>query len=154
MMSEERGFNPFSIHQNQTSYGTLKANNRRCGSGGNATGSTGTLKCHSSVKPLFHFHLLADFSPGLLQAVDGAAVEGGRDLQHPVVIVEAAADVSHGHPLLYGAGPGAHVGVGHDLRRHQVAHLEEEKRRERRRGCGEQEGQDGVTGRPAWNLHH
>lgn len=97
-------------------------------------------------QPLFHFHLLADFSPGLLQAVDGAAVEGRRDLQHPVVIVEAAADVGHGHPLLDGAGPGAHVGVGHDLRRHQVAHLDEEKRRERWGGQEGQEGQDGETG--------
>lgn len=69
-------------------------------------------------------HLFADLSPGLLQAVDGAAVERRCDLQHPVVVVETATDVGHGHPLLYGAGPGAHVGVGHDLGRHQVAHLQ------------------------------
>lgn len=69
-------------------------------------------------------HLFADLSPGLLQAVDGAAVERRCDLQHPVVVVETAADVGHSHPLLYRAGPGAHVSVGHDLGRYQVAHLQ------------------------------
>jgi len=73
-------------------------------------------------------YLLADFGPGLLQPVDGAAVQGGGDLQHAVVVVEAAADVGHGHPLLDGAGPRAHVRVGHDLRGHQVAHLKHGRR--------------------------
>ena len=71
---------------------------------------------------------LADFGPGLLKSVDGAAVQRGGDLQHAVVVVEAAADVGHGHPLLYGAGPGAHVSVGHDLGCHQVAHLQHQSR--------------------------
>ena len=82
-------------------------------------------------------YLLADLGPGLLQPVDGAAVEGGGDLQHAVVVVEAAADVGHGHPLLYGAGSRAHVRVGHDLGRHQVAHLNTE---------GPQRGASGATG--------
>lgn len=64
---------------------------------------------------LLHVHLFADFSPSLLQTVDGATVEGGRDLQDPVVVVETAADVRHSHPLLDGVGPGAHVSVGHNL---------------------------------------
>lgn len=68
-------------------------------------------------------NLLADFCPGLFQPVDGAAVEGRGDLQHSVVVVEAATDVGHRQPLLYGAGPGADVRVGHYLRRHQVTHL-------------------------------
>ena len=70
-----------------------------------------------------YIYLLADLGPGFLQPVDGTAVEGGGDLQHAVVVVEAAADVGHGHPLLNGVGPRAHVRVGHDLGRHQVAHL-------------------------------
>lgn len=45
-------------------------------------------------------HLLGDFQPGLLEAEDGAAIERGCDLQHGVVVVEAAADVSHRHPFL------------------------------------------------------
>lgn len=69
-------------------------------------------------------HLFADFSPGLLQTVDGAAIERRRDLQDAVVVVETAADVSHSDPLLYGAGPRAHISVGHNLRRHQVTHLQ------------------------------
>lgn len=86
----------------------------------------------------FHIHLFADFSPSLLQTVDGATVEGRRDLQDPVVVVETAADVRHSHPLLDGAGPGAHVGVGHNLWGHQVAHLDKGKRREGMRGCSGQ----------------
>ena len=60
-------------------------------------------------------HLFADLGPGLLQTVDGAAIQRGGDLQNSVVVVEAAADVGHSDPLLDGVGPGAHVGVGHDL---------------------------------------
>lgn len=67
--------------------------------------------------------LFADFDPGLFQPVDGAAVEGGGNLQHAVVIIEAPADVGHSQPLLYGAGPGAHICVGHNLRGHQITHL-------------------------------
>lgn len=76
-------------------------------------------------------HLLADFGPCLLQPVDGTAVEGGGDLQDTIVVVEAAADVGYSHPLLYGAGSGAHICVGHDLRRHQVTHLGGGKAEER-----------------------
>ena len=76
-------------------------------------------------------HLLADFGPCLLQPVDGASVEGGGDLQDTIVVVEAAANVSHSHPLLYGAGSGAYICVGHDLRRHQVTHLGGGGKRER-----------------------
>lgn len=74
--------------------------------------------------------LFADFGPRLLQPVDGAAVQSGGDLQHAVVVVEAATDVGHRQPLFYGAGPGAHVGVGHNLRRHQVTHLRRREARE------------------------
>lgn len=88
-------------------------------------------------------HLFADFSPGLLQTVDGATVEGGRDLQYSIVIVEAAADVRHSDPLLYGAGPGAHVGVGHNLWGHQVTHLDIENGREDMRGGA---GVNNLTG--------
>lgn len=75
------------------------------------------------LKPSRDPDLFADFGPGLFQPVDGAAVERGGDLQHAVVVVEAAADVGHRQPLLYGAGPGAHVSVGHNLRGHQITHL-------------------------------
>lgn len=82
-------------------------------------------------------NLFADFCPGLLQSVDGAAVERGGDLQHAVVVVEAATDIGHGQPLFDGAGPGADVRVGHYLRCHQVTHLwredvSEEQTHERR----------------------
>lgn len=52
-------------------------------------------------------NLFADFGPGLLQPVDGTAVEGRGDLQHTVVVVEAATDICHRQPLLNGAGSGA-----------------------------------------------
>lgn len=44
---------------------------------------------------LMDSNLFADFCPGLLQPVDGAAVESRGDLQHSVVVVEAATDISH-----------------------------------------------------------
>lgn len=72
---------------------------------------------------LLDSNLFADFCPGLLQPVDGAAVESGGDLQHSIVVVEAATDISHRKPLFYGAGPGANISVGHYLRCHQVTHL-------------------------------
>lgn len=71
-------------------------------------------------------NLFADFCPCLLQPEDGAAIERRGDLQHSVVVVEAAADIGHSQPLFDGAGPGADVGVGHYLRRHQVTHLRQE----------------------------
>lgn len=145
MLSDDGGFNPFSVHQNKTSYWTLKISN-------SCSGSASTLQqpqVQWKVTPeSHHVHLFADFSPSLLQAVDGATVEGRRDLQDPVVVVETAADVRHSHPLLYGAGPGAHVGVGHNLWGHQVTHLDKEKRRGSMRGCSRQSqgGLDHVTG--------
>ncbi len=45
-------------------------------------------------------YLLGDFEPGLLETEDGASVERGCDFQHGVVVVQAAADVSHCHPFL------------------------------------------------------
>lgn len=45
-------------------------------------------------------YLLGDFEPCLLESEDGAAVERRRDLEQSVVVVQAAADVSHRHPLL------------------------------------------------------
>lgn len=58
--------------------------------------STVTHNCSLSVVP----HLLGDFEPCLLESEDWAAVERRRDLEQSVVIVQAAADVSHRHPLL------------------------------------------------------
>ncbi len=81
------------------------------------------------------FHLFADFGPGLLQTVDGTAIECRCDLQYSVVVVETAADVSHGNPLLYGVGPRAHISVGHYLWCHQVTHLQKKKEREHKRTC-------------------
>lgn len=75
-------------------------------------------------------NLFADFGPGLLQSVDGAAVESRGDLQHTVVVVEAATDIGHRQPLFYGAGPGADICVGHYLRSHQVTHLWREDAKE------------------------
>lgn len=46
-------------------------------------------------------YLLGDFEPCLLESEDWAAVERRRDLEQSVVVVQAAADVSHRHPLLY-----------------------------------------------------
>lgn len=69
--------------------------------------------------------LLGDLEPGLLQAEDGAAVQGGCDLQHGVVVVETAADVGHGHPFLYDQHPGDHVVAAQDLCGDEVADLVE-----------------------------
>lgn len=70
-------------------------------------------------------HLLGDLQPGFLQAEDRAAVEGGGDLQHGVVVVQAAADIGHRHPLLDGADARGELLVAEDLRRNQVADLRE-----------------------------
>ncbi len=75
-------------------------------------------------------NLFADFRPGLLQPVDGAAIESRGDLQHSVVVIEAATNISNRQPLFDGAGPGADVSVGHYLRCHQVTHLCRERERE------------------------
>lgn len=49
------------------------------------------------------------FVPGLFQSIDGRIREGGTDLQHPVKVVQAAANVRHGCPLLDGRYPRCHV---------------------------------------------
>lgn len=45
-------------------------------------------------------YLLGDFQPRLLESEDWAAVERRRDLEQGVVVVQAAADIGHRHPLL------------------------------------------------------
>lgn len=67
--------------------------------------------------------LLGNFEPGPLEAEDGAAVERGRDLQHGVVVVEAATDVRHRHPLLHHRHPRVHVVPVEDLRGDPVTDL-------------------------------
>lgn len=69
-------------------------------------------------------YLFADFSPCLLQTVDGAAIERRRDLQHSVVVVQTATDVRHGDPLLDGARSRANISVAHNLGCHKVTHLQ------------------------------
>lgn len=86
--------------------------------------------CHMLTDREF-FHLFADFHPGLLQTIDGAAIECRRDLQYSVVVVETAADISHSNPLLYGAGPRAHISVAHYLRCHQITHLDNKDERQK-----------------------
>lgn len=59
--------------------------------------------------PAFCPHLLRNFEPCLFETEDGAAVDGGGDLQHSIVVVQAATYVGHSHPLLDGACPCADV---------------------------------------------
>lgn len=73
-------------------------------------------------------HLLGNLEPGLLEAEDGAAVEGGGDLQHGVVVVETATDVGHSHPFLYDGYSSDHVVTAQDLRGDKVAYLDRGKR--------------------------
>lgn len=68
-------------------------------------------------------HLLGNLEPGLLEAKDGAAVEGGGDLEHSVVVVETATDVGHSHPLLYDQHSSDHVLAAQDLGGYEVAYL-------------------------------
>lgn len=75
-------------------------------------------------------HLLGDFEPRLLQPEDGAAVHGRGNLQHGVVVVQAAAYVGHGHPLLDGACPGSDVLVADDFGSNQVTDLHAHARRQ------------------------
>ena len=74
-------------------------------------------------------YLLGDFEPGLLEAEDGAAVERGRDLQHGVVVVEAATDVSHRHPFLDHRHSHVDVVPVQDLRGNPVADLTKDERK-------------------------
>lgn len=75
-------------------------------------------------------HLLGNLEPGLLETEDRAAVEGGGDLQHGVVVVETAADVCYSHPFLYDEHPRDHVIAAQDLRGNKVAYLAEERRKQ------------------------
>lgn len=70
-------------------------------------------------------HLLGHFEPGLLEPEHRAAVEGGGDLQHSVVVMETAADVRHSHPLLHHRHPCGHVVTTQDLSGNQVTDLKE-----------------------------
>lgn len=69
-------------------------------------------------------YLFADFSPSLLQTVDGAAIERRCDLQHSIVVIQTATDVRHSDPLLYRTGSRANISMAHNLGCHQVAHLQ------------------------------
>lgn len=89
-----------------------------------APGAAGTASPTRRLSPAPY--LLGDLEPGFLQAEDGTAVEGGGDLQHGVVVVQAAADIRHGHPLLDGAHPRVDLLVAQDLRRYQVTDLQED----------------------------
>lgn len=73
-------------------------------------------------------HLLRNLEPGLLEAKDRAAVEGGGDLEHGVVVVETAAYVGHSHPFLYDRDPWDHILTAQDLCGNKVAYLAKEKR--------------------------
>lgn len=68
-------------------------------------------------------HLLGNLEPGLLEAENRAAVQRGRDFEHGVVVVQAAADVSHGNPFFYNCYPSGRVVATKDLRGNQVAYL-------------------------------
>ncbi len=72
-------------------------------------------------------HLLGNLQPGLLEAEHRAAVEGGGDLEHGVVVVETATDVGHSHPFLYDHHSSDHVLAAQDLCGNKVAYLAEEK---------------------------
>lgn len=74
-------------------------------------------------------YLLGDFEPCLLESEDWAAVERRRDLQQCVVVVQAAADVSHRHPLLNHGH--AHVDIipMQDLCRNPVADLKNKNKK-------------------------
>lgn len=79
--------------------------------------------------------LLGDLEPGLLQAEDGAAVQGGRDLQHGVVVVETAAYIGHGHPFLYDQHSGDHVVAAQNLCGDEVADLVVDRETQLRQIC-------------------
>lgn len=82
-----------------------------------------TLLCLSDERSAPCSYLLGDLEPGFLQTEDGTAVEGGGDLQHRIVVVQAPADVRHCHPLLDGTHPCIDLLVPEDLRRYQVTDL-------------------------------
>lgn len=106
-----------------------------------------------AVEPASGPHLLGDFEPRLLQPEDGAAVHGRGDLQHGVVVVQAAAYVGHGHPLLDGARPGGDVLVADDFGSNQVTDLHAHARRQAKGKRHEDRQGDGspVIDRPFEN---
>lgn len=71
-------------------------------------------------------YLLGDFEPCLLESEDGAAVERRRDLEQSVVVVQAAADVSHRHPLLNHRRAHVDIVAVQDLCRDPVADLKKQ----------------------------
>ena len=68
----------------------------------------------------------ADLGPGGLEPEGGGAGEGRADLEDSVEVVEAAADVGHGRPLLDGVHAARHLRRGHHLEHHERRHLNEE----------------------------
>lgn len=75
-------------------------------------------------------HLLGNLEPGLFEAEDRAAVEGGGDLEHSVVVVETATDVGHSHPFLYDRYSSDHILTAQDLCGNKVAYLAEEREKQ------------------------
>jgi len=67
--------------------------------------------------------LFRDFLPSLSQSVDGAIDEGGADLQHSVVVVHTATDISHCCPLLNRRSSIVDVWPANYLRHYQTAGL-------------------------------
>lgn len=78
-------------------------------------------------KTFGHTHLLGNLEPSLLKAEDRAAVKGGGDLEHSVVVVETATDVSHSDPFLYDHYPCDHILTAQDLCGNKVAYLSEDR---------------------------
>lgn len=78
-----------------------------------------TLPKHSPRKCTHRFRHLV---PGLLQPVHSRIGEGCADLQNPVEIVQAAANVGHRSPFLDGRHSGRHIAPGETDTTKTVAH--------------------------------
>ncbi|KAG7216043.1 hypothetical protein INR49_007795 [Caranx melampygus] len=72
--------------------------------------------------------------PRFQAAKDRAAVKGGGNLEHGIVVMETAADIGHSHPLLYDCYSGDHIITTQDLCGNKVAYLVEERKEK----CGVQ----------------
>lgn len=81
-------------------------------------------------KTFGHTHLLGNLEPSLFEAEDRAAVKGGGDLQHSIVVVETATDVSHSDPFLYDYYPCDHILTAQDLCGNKVAYLSEDREKQ------------------------
>lgn len=68
-------------------------------------------------------NLLWNLQPGFLEAKHGAAVKGGGDLEHCIVVMETATDISHSHPFLNDRYPSDHILTVQDLCGNEVAYL-------------------------------